>query len=83
WHEREFATVSGFLQIANEAGISPVTLAVAWVLANPVITSPIIGASRQEQLQATLAAVEAKLPADIKQRLDDLTADYRRGDAVR
>lgn len=83
WHEREFATVSGVLAAANDAGMSPVTLAVAWVLANPVITSPIIGASRADQLQASLAATEAKLSPEIKQRLDDLTAEYRRGDAVR
>jgi aryl-alcohol dehydrogenase-like predicted oxidoreductase len=48
-----------------------------------VITAPIIGASRPDQLQATLAAAGVRLPAEIKQRLDDLTAEYRRGDAVR
>jgi aryl-alcohol dehydrogenase-like predicted oxidoreductase len=83
WHEREFHTVSSVVAAANEAGMSPTTLAVAWVLANPVITAPIIGASRPDQLQATLAAVDAKLPPSIKQRLDDLTAEYRRGDAPR
>jgi aryl-alcohol dehydrogenase-like predicted oxidoreductase len=69
--------------MANEAGMSPTTLAVAWVLANPMITAPIIGASRREQLQATLAAADLKLAPQLKQRLDDLTAEYRRGDAVR
>jgi aryl-alcohol dehydrogenase (NADP+) len=83
WHEREFHTVSSVVAAANEAGMSPTTLAVAWVLANPVITAPIIGASRPDQLQATLAAVDAKIPPSIKQRLDDLTAEYRRGDAPR
>ncbi|MEN2383674.1 MAG: aldo/keto reductase [Gloeotrichia echinulata DVL01] len=37
------------------------TLAVAWVLANPVITAPIIGVSRPEQLADSLKAVEIKL----------------------
>jgi aryl-alcohol dehydrogenase (NADP+) len=58
-------------------------LAVAWVLANPAVTAPIIGASRPEQLAPVLAAAETPLPADLKQRLDDLTADYRKGDSAR
>jgi aryl-alcohol dehydrogenase-like predicted oxidoreductase len=69
--------------VAGGAGVSLVTLAVAWVLANPVITSPIIGASRPEQLDASLAAADYKLDPDLKARLDDLTRSYRMGDAPR
>ena len=83
WHDREFDTVSQLTAVADELGTELVTLAVAWVLANPVITSPIIGASRPEQLDASVAALDLTLDADVKRRLDDLTADYRRGDAVR
>ena len=46
--------------------MSLVTLAVAWVLANPAITAPIIGASRPEQLDASLAAAEFTLDDDLK-----------------
>ena len=45
WHDREFDTVDAFVKMAREAGVEPATLAVAWVIANPVITAPIIGAS--------------------------------------
>jgi aryl-alcohol dehydrogenase-like predicted oxidoreductase len=83
WHEREFDTVSALAEIAKETGTSLVTLAVAWVLANPAVTSPIIGASRPEQLAASVAAVDFELAAEVKQRLDELTADYRMGDAAR
>jgi 1-deoxyxylulose-5-phosphate synthase len=83
WHERIFKTVSDFVGVANEAGMSPVTLAISWVLANPVITSPIIGASRADQLPASIAAADVTLKPEIKQRLDDLTAEYRRGDSPR
>lgn len=83
WHERVFKTVSDFVGIANEAGMSPVTLAISWVLANPVITAPIIGASRADQLPASIAAADVALAPEIKQRLDDLTAEYRRGDSPR
>jgi aryl-alcohol dehydrogenase-like predicted oxidoreductase len=83
WHDREFATISSFVEIAGEAGLAPATLAVAWVLANPVITAPIIGASRPDQLAASVAALDAKLSPALKQRLDELTAEYRKGDAPR
>jgi 1-deoxyxylulose-5-phosphate synthase len=83
WHEREFDTVSALAEIAKENGVSLVTLAVAWVLANPAVTSPIIGASRPEQLAASVAAVDFVLDPELKQRLDDLTRDYRMGDAAR
>jgi aryl-alcohol dehydrogenase-like predicted oxidoreductase len=56
---------------------------VAWVLANPVVTSAIIGASRPEQLEDTVAAADVVLDAALKARLDEVTVEYRRGDAVR
>ena len=55
WHDREFDTVDELRQLAGQAGVSLVTLAVAWVLANPAVTAPIIGASRPDQLDASLA----------------------------
>jgi aryl-alcohol dehydrogenase-like predicted oxidoreductase len=58
-------------------------MAVAWVLANPAITAPIIGASRPDQLDASLAAADLTLDADLKQQLDELTHQYRMGDAPR
>ena len=83
WHEREFATVAALSELARQAGVSLVTLAVAWVLAHPAVTAPIIGASRPEQLDASLAAVQYVLDSGLKSRLDDLTREYRMGDAPR
>jgi aryl-alcohol dehydrogenase (NADP+) len=83
WQEREFATVQTFTGLAKQAGVEPATLAVAWVLANPAITSPLIGASRPEQLAASVAAVGYRLDPALKQTLDQLTHEYRMGDAVR
>ena len=83
WHEREFETVEAVRKLADQAGVSLVTLAVAWVLANKAITAPIIGASRPQQLGASLAAAEYTLDPDLKQTLDDLTYEYRLGDAPR
>ena len=83
WNEREFTTVERFVSLATDAGVAPATLAIAWVLANPVITAPLVGASRPDQLDDSLAAVSYKLDPVLKQTLDELTAEYRKGDAVR
>jgi len=83
WHERMFDTVEAIRKYAEEAGVSLVTLSVAWVLANKAVTAPIIGASRPEQLDATLASADYVLDPDLKQHLDDLTYEYRLGDAPR
>lgn len=83
WHDRVFATVAELQTLAADVGTELVTLAVAWVLANPVVTSPIVGASRPEQLDASLAALDLALEPDLMQRLDALTAEYRRGDSAR
>jgi aryl-alcohol dehydrogenase (NADP+) len=83
WHEHVFDTVDVLAKLAHDAGLALATLAVAWVLRHPAVTAPIVGASRPEQLDATLAAVDARLDAELVERLDELTAPYRRGDAPR
>ena len=83
WNERAFATVESLQRLALEAGTPLTTLAVAWTLANPAITAPLLGASRPEQLDDSLAAATYRLDPTLKQKLDELTADYRRGDAAR
>jgi aryl-alcohol dehydrogenase-like predicted oxidoreductase len=83
WKEREFSAVAALGKSAQEAGIDLTTLSVAWVLANPAITSPIIGASKPEQLKASVAALSVKLDAALKTGLDELTHEFRMGDAAR
>jgi aryl-alcohol dehydrogenase (NADP+) len=83
WHEGMFETVEQLRPLAASAGMTLPQMAVAWVLANPAITAPIIGASRPEQLDDTMRAVETPLAPELKQHLDELTAPYRRGDAGR
>ena len=69
--------------LAAEAGMSMAQMAVAWVLENPAVTSPIVGASRPEQLDDSLAAVDKGLDESLKARLDELTREYRWGDDIR
>jgi aryl-alcohol dehydrogenase (NADP+) len=84
WNEKEFEAIEALRPIAGEAGISMATMAVAWVLSNPAITAPIVGASRPEQLADSLAAAEiGGLPAELLARLNDLTHGWRAVDAAR
>lgn len=81
WHQREFETIAKLREIAAQTGKPLATLAIAWVLANPAITSVILGASRLEQLSDTLSAVDYSLPESVKTRFDEITHEYRRGDS--
>lgn len=84
WNKPEFATVEALRAVGNEAGMSMATMAVAWVLANPAITAPIVGASRPEQLRDSLAAADrGPLPGELKARLDEITLGWRAVDADR
>jgi aryl-alcohol dehydrogenase-like predicted oxidoreductase len=77
WQEKIFKAVGELQGIAARAGIPLTTLSVAWTLANPAITSPIIGASKPEQLDATLAALDVTLGADLLAELDKATVQFR------
>jgi len=83
WKDREFDAVDAVTALARDSGIEPVTLAIAWTLAHPAVTTPIIGASKPVQLKANVAATELKLDPALKAKLDDLTHEFRMGDAAR
>ena len=53
-----FETAERFTAFAQERGVHPVTLAVAWVAHHPALTAPIIGARNVEQLEPSLAAAD-------------------------
>jgi aryl-alcohol dehydrogenase-like predicted oxidoreductase len=81
WHEPEFESVGKIQEVADEQETPITTLSVAWVLANPTITSVIVGASRLEQLTDTLVAADYKLDGAVKIKMDEFSIEYRRGDA--
>ncbi|MFM0275429.1 aldo/keto reductase [Paraburkholderia aspalathi] len=83
WHQREFETIEKLKAIATPTGESLTRISLAWVLANPLITSAIIGASSAEQLSDTLSTSELVLDAQVKTQLDEVSHEYRWGDAAR
>jgi len=63
----------GFVDYARRVGVHPVTLAVAWVAANPAITAPILGARDVEQLEPALAAADYEMTRQQWQEISALT----------
>lgn len=58
--------------IAEGRGVSPAQIALAWVLHQPVVTSPIIGASKERHLEDAVGALSLKLTAEELFALDEL-----------
>lgn len=83
WQDQMFATLDALRGIAAEADMTVAQLAIAWQFTRPTITSPIIGASKPEQLVDAVNAVRTPLSAELTQRLDVLTHEYRYGDSAR
>lgn len=77
WNDTTFDAVDALAQVADETGMSLPTLAIAWLLAQPAVTSPIIGATRPEHLDAAFAATDVTLDDAVLGRLDELTAVFR------
>jgi len=72
--ERNWALLDLMEKMAKGKGVGISQLALAWLLADPLITSPIIGANSPEQLKEDLGAVELRLTPDEKSALDQATA---------
>ena len=64
YRDNDFAVVEQLKQVAAARGVAPAQIALAWVLAQPGVTAPIIGASRIEQLNELGAALSIKLSED-------------------
>jgi aryl-alcohol dehydrogenase-like predicted oxidoreductase len=64
------AAVEKLNGIAASLGLSMTQLALAWVLRRPEVASAIVGASRPEQLAASVAASGVKLPRETLTRID-------------
>jgi len=72
--DRAWACVAVMREVAEKHGVSVATVALAYVLAKPFVTTVIIGAKRIDQLEQNLAATGLKLDADDMKKLDDVSA---------
>jgi aryl-alcohol dehydrogenase (NADP+) len=69
--ESDFRIVDHVAAMASERSVSSAQIALAWVLHKPGITAPIIGASKMEQLDQAVAALDITLSAADLRRLED------------
>jgi 1-deoxyxylulose-5-phosphate synthase len=70
YEDSDFRVVDGVAALAARRGVSPAQIALAWVLAQPGVTAPIIGASKMPQLDESLAALDIELTAEERAELE-------------
>jgi aryl-alcohol dehydrogenase-like predicted oxidoreductase len=74
-NDRTLSATERYAGIAREAGIPLATLAIAWVLSRDFVGAAIVGASRPEQLEATLGAAGLVLDTDVLQACDQVARE--------
>ncbi|MEW5986831.1 MAG: aldo/keto reductase [Chloroflexota bacterium] len=72
-NDQGFDALDKLAETGRAHGASIPQVAIAWVLANPAMTSAIIGANSLQQLEETMKAAELKLAAEEKAALDTVT----------
>ncbi len=64
YSDADFAITGRVVDLAGRRGVQPTQVALAWLLAQPGVTAPIIGASKLPHLEAAVQALEIRLSAD-------------------
>jgi aryl-alcohol dehydrogenase-like predicted oxidoreductase len=70
--EKRRDAVEAYEKLCADVGEKPADVALAWVLANPVVTAPIIGPRTLEQLDGAMHALEIELDDETLRRLDEI-----------
>ena len=73
-NQRKLDAVEELAQLADEAGITLIQLAIAFVLRHPAITAALIGPRTMDQLEGQLAAVDVVLDDALLDRIDEIVA---------
>ena len=68
-----FIVADKFSAYAEKHGVTPSSLAVAWVMSNPSITAPIIGARNLVQLQDSLKALDIEMTPEWREEISSLS----------
>ncbi len=64
WLDSDKPTIDAVEQIAKNRDVSMATIALAWVLKNPIVDAPIVGATKQHHLSDAVAALDITLTDD-------------------
>ncbi|MFC0590820.1 aldo/keto reductase [Novosphingobium aquiterrae] len=74
-NDKSLASTARFAEIAKEAGISPVTLSVAWSKQHDFVASTIVGVSKFDQLAEILAAADLVLEPETMKAIDKVSKE--------
>lgn len=74
FNQQNWKVLDVLLEVAKEMGRSPALVALNWVATRSGVTSTIIGASKLAQLKDNLSSIEFTIPAELRQRLDEVSA---------
>jgi aryl-alcohol dehydrogenase-like predicted oxidoreductase len=77
YQDDDFAVADRVSEIARQQGVPNMQVALAWVLAQPGITAPIIGASKPNHLDDAIAALAVKLSDEETKRLEEPYKPHR------
>jgi len=75
--EKHAVALERYQAFCRELGKEPADVALAWLLARPVVTAPIIGPRTLEQLDTALGALEVRLDQNALARLDEIFPGYK------
>jgi 1-deoxyxylulose-5-phosphate synthase len=73
----DFTVADRCAEIAREKGVEPAQIALAWILRQPGITAPIVGASKMEQLDQAIQALDLRLSDEDAERLEQPYIPHR------
>ena len=71
-NQRKLDAAEALAQLAEEAGMTLIEMAIAFVLRHPAVTAPIIGPRTMEQLESYLPALDARLDYAVLDRIDEI-----------
>jgi aryl-alcohol dehydrogenase (NADP+) len=77
YQEADFQVLDRCVELAEQRGVKPAQIALAWMLHKPGITAPIIGASKMYQLEEAVAASEIELSSEEIKRLEEPYVPHR------
>jgi aryl-alcohol dehydrogenase (NADP+) len=76
WSDRMFDVAEAVEAVGRELGVSAARVALAWLLARPGVTAPIVGASRPDQLDDSIRALEVRLDGQHLDRLNEVSQPF-------
>ena len=74
-NEKSLASTARFAELAKEAGMSPVTMAVAWSKQHDFVASTIVGVSQEDQLDEILAAMDLVLSDEVMKAINKVSKE--------